>query len=716
MTKHLSIGDLNDMVSRAERALEAHFAEMRTNILLDSGFHHAKTDKTGRSRERDAARKKIRIVKNHLQVVTKFIRNSISNRAPNCACYPRNEKELSDQKSAELNQSVYEHLHEVSQLSGFYADMVYDFVVTGETHTKVFYDPNGGEFIGWEKDESEDAEESEETEDDMDEDEDEYAGEESPDDLPVKGAKRAKFAGKILHERIPGYNFLTDPDADSMRNVKWVCIKKYLSRKELLARYWDDEEKTAIIKKSSKEKVDWFNGFTGIYSENNDDEVELRELYFPSCSDYPEGQYIYFTDMGKLESGILPDGMCIFSEVYDPAPDSPRGYSVIRIAKPFQIEINRAQAAAILESIVLGHSTVLYPSGDKPKTQGIGNGMKGLEYPGVTPPTVLPGRSGEQYIEYQKSLIDELYRVCMVPQQDEDKQQGVNDAQAMLGRSLRDKMRFSIYGEKIENLICQIAGYSLKLARRYLPDDVIIPIVGRTEAVNIAEFKNTTPQSFQLKIKPRADDFTSVYGKSLQIIQSLQYVGNQLPPEAIAGMVRKLPFLNNEAILKDFTIWEDQLDSIILSLDRGEVPFFFEQTDHDYAIKRLMMRMNENDFPTLPQEVQLNYNDRYMAHMQIKQQQQQEEAANTAGYIPSGGGLISADYYITTENGKQQRVRIPYESMDWLVKRLSSQGSDVEKISNLPGSAPADLGALNQQAGLTTEPQGQPQAAPMPMA
>lgn len=724
MKKRLSIDDLNEMVSRSERSLEAHFAEIRTNILFDIGFHHPKID-SARGRGRDASKKKIRICKNYIQLITKFIRNSIQNRAPDGGCYPRNEKELSDQKSAELNQSVYEFMKEDSQLASVYAQIVADFVVPGETHTKVFFDPNAGEFLGWESDESEDEEidddDNDEESEDEDKESDEYeieGDEANPDTIPVKGEKRAKFAGKIIYERIPPFNLLTDPDADSERTCKWVCIKKYLSRKELMDRYWDSEEKAGIIKRSGKDKVDWFNGFTGNYSDGNENEVELRELFFKPCNDFPEGHFVYFTDAGVLERGTLPDGFPIFSEVFDQSPDSPRGYSIVKIAKPFQVEINRVSAAAILESITLGHSTVLYPTGDKPTTHGIGNGMKGLEYHGVRPPEVLPGRSGEQYIEYARNLVDELFKACMVPQLDEDKQPGSNDAQAMLGRALRDKMRFSIYGEKIENLICRMISYSLKLARRYLPDDQIIPIVGKTEAVNIAEFKNTSPQSFQIRIKPRSDDFTNVYGKSLQIIQSLQYVGNQLPPEAISGMIRKLPFLNGEAILKDYTVWEDLADALILSLDRGEIPFFFERCNHDYVIQRLQMRMNENDFPTLDQQIQMNYNDRYMAHLQIMQQQQQEEAASTAGYIPSGGGLISADFYITTETGKQQRVRIPYESMDWLVKRLAQQGSSVEKITNLPGSAQADLGALNQQAGLTNEPQQQPQlnTAPLPMA
>src|SRR6478735_10102624 len=98
-----SIHDLNEMFTRSESALQSHFAEIRTNIMLDAGHHHPKYDRFGGSRMsifRDMSKsKKIRITKNHIQVITKFIRNSIQNRAPDGGIFPKNEKELGDQKS-----------------------------------------------------------------------------------------------------------------------------------------------------------------------------------------------------------------------------------------------------------------------------------------------------------------------------------------------------------------------------------------------------------------------------------------------------------------------------------------------------------------------------------------------------------------------------------------------------------------------------------------
>ena len=705
-----SVNDLNEMFTRSESALQSHFAEIRTNILLDTGFHHPRNERSGNGRspifKGMSQSKKIRITFNHIQVITKFIRNSIQNRAPGAGVFPKNDKELGDQKAAELNESVYQHLKSKNQLTAFYSQLIHDFVVSGETHSKVFFDPYAGDFAGYEEGEGE-GEELETNESEPDDEDDIEANPDKAKRSPEE--RRPKFRGKIVYERIPPYRFFTDPDADSERTNDWVCIQKFFPRQKMMSRYADDKEKMEIIKKSSEQKQEWFDSFTGIYSDK-DDEVEVREFFFKACPDYPEGYFYYATDCGILEEGTLPDGFCIFSEVYDESPDNPRGYSVIKIAKPYQVEINRCAAAAIMESIVLGHSTVLYPAGEKPTTSAIGNGMKGLAYNSIQPPTVIEGKSGQQYIDYMQQKIDEMYRVTMVPQLDEDKQAQGNDAMAMLGRSMRDKMRFSLYAEKIESLIVRIIDYSLELARRYLPDDEVIPIIGKSEAVNMPEFRKTSNKQYSIVVKPRSDDFSSTMGKSIQLQWVLQYVGSQLPPESVAAVVRELPFLNTEGFMRDQMVWKDQADAVILSLDRGELPFFFERSNHEYMIGRLTTRMNQSDFPMLNQQIQLNYLDRLGLHDQIMVQQQQQAQAATSGFIPSGGGLVAADYYITTPEGKQQRVRLPYEAVDWLVKRLGDQGSNVEKIGNLPPASQADIGqamnaAQQPQQGMQPEPQ-----------
>jgi hypothetical protein len=679
-----SYKELNDLYSNAEKSLNGHFAEIRTNILLDIGIHHPRTDRMTNLRTtiyRDSPnQKQIKITKNHIQNITKFIRNTIANRAPDAGVFPKNKKELADQKSAELNQSVYDWLRNKHQLQSFYSKMIHDFVVCGECWVKVFHDPEGGEFSHFE-----------------------------PDD---EGELQAVFKPSLIYERIPPYNLLTDPDADGWETCSWVCIRKNLAIRKLEDKYGGDEEKWQVIKRSSDANdTEWFDGFTGMYHKTGD-YVQIREYYFKPCREYPLGFYYIGTDHGILEKGDLPDGFCIFRSLYDESPQNPRAYSVIRTIKPYQIEINRCAAATITESLVLGHSTVVYQAGSKLSTSSVGNGLKGLSYASANAPTIIPGRSGEQYTEYQAAQIEEMYRVAQVPMQDEDKTTtGMNDAMAMLFRSIRDKMKFSIYGEKIELMIMEIVEYSLKLCRRYLPDSEVIPIVGKSEAVNIPEFKKTLNNNYMIKIEPRTDDFTSTMGRSLQLSQVMQYVGGQLPPEAIAHIVRQYPFINDEEMFKDLTTKQDTADAMILSLDRGELPFFYARCDHAYMADRLQTRMNSADFPLLSQDIQMNYNTRLTAHEAYLQQEQQDAAQATSGFIPSGGGMITADYYVTSADGKQQRARIPYEAMDWLVKKLATQGTSVEKISNMPVATQADIGKMNQ-AQQQQAPEQPPQMSP----
>ena len=181
--------------------------------------------------------------------------------------------------------------------------------------------------------------------------------------------------------------------------------------------------------------------------------------------------------------------------------------------------------------------------------------------------------------------------------------------------------------------------YSLQVLRSRLPDHVAIPVIGKDEAVNIAEFRNTSSQLYQIQIKPRSDDFTSMMGKSLQLQQAMQYIGGQLDPDQAVQLVRHLPFLSDEPILRDATIKQDQADSMILALDRGEQPFYYEQSDHTYMISRIISRMNETDFPILDQQIKMNYQDRLDRHANSEAAQQKEAQLATQGYIPTSGGI-----------------------------------------------------------------------------
>lgn len=641
--------------------------------MLDTGFHHPRIDRLSNVRSPTVTglnrrRRNIRITKNHIQKITKHIRNAIQNKAPDGGIFPNNESELSDMKAAELNESVYEYLKSENSLTSVYAQLIHDFVVIGESYLKVFWDDQAGRFLGYETQ--------------LDE-----FGEPTGMEIP-------KWTGGIIYEKIMGFNWRTDPEATSPETCKWGCNEKTMNRQELLDRYIGDEDKQKLIKESGGNNLQYFDGLTGLYTDI-EDAVNLREFYFKPSTEYPKGHYYFATERGILEQDELPDGFCIFTCLFDEAPNSPRAFSIVRQIKPYQVEINRLGAAMIMESIVLGHTTVIYPAGSKLSSNAIGNGLKGLQYTGGEP-KIVPGTDGKQYEGQMTQQIEEMYRIANVPLHDEDKDSQGQDALAMLGRSLRDKMRFSLYGEKIEKMITDIIEYSLKLARRYYTPEMVIPIIGKAESVNIAEFKTTDPLSYHIRVKPRSEDFTTVMGETIQIGQLLQYAGSSLPQESIGSLARNMHFVNDKDILRDLTRDRDMGDNLILALDRGEQPFYFESGNHEYILGRLTNRMNEPDFPILDQQKKMAYQQRVEQHTQAVATQQQEAARAAAGFIPSGGGLITADYYITTEEGKQKRARIPYEAIDWLIKKLGEQGTSVEQIAKLPIGAQAALGRTQQ--------------------
>ena len=668
---------LNRMYQESDAALNSHFAEIRSNILLDVGFHHPRFDRYGNQRGvafRDRNRSNaIRITKNHIQYITKYIRNSIQNRAPGGAIMPRNKRELRDNKSAQLNRSVWEWHKDISDFDEFLESIIQSFVVEGECYGKIFWDPDQGPVIGMK--------EIEHVKDD---------GDIYYEQVPIR-------EGRLINELVPAYNLLTNPDANCLNDVRWVCIRKQMARKQLEDKYADDPEKLEIVKKSANNRFQFFDAITGIYSDQ-EDTVQVREYYIKPTNEYPEGYYYFTTQDGILNEGPLPDGFPIFTGLFDPSPQNPRGYGPIKQAKPYQIEVNRCAAAVITESIVLGHSTVIYQAGSKLSTASIGNGLKGLQYSSAKP-DVIPGRSGEQYIDYMNQQIAEMYQICNVPNINEDKEKTAsnNDAQAMLFRSMRDKLRFSLYAEKIEKLIIKMMEYSLKVLRSNLPDEVLIPVIGKDEAVNIAEFRNTSPQSYQIRIEPRTDDFTSMMGKSMQLQQVMQYMGSQLSPEQIAEVARELPFLNESAAFNDMSVDKDQADAIILALDRGEQPFFFDSANHAYMIQRLTRRMNETDFPLLAQPIQLAYQERVDIHAQFQAKQNQEAQMATAGYIPTSGGLTSCDTYIETAEGKQQRLRVPNDALRWLNDKLIQQGTSVENLQTMDPYGQAQVGKASAE-------------------
>ena len=658
-----------------------HMAEIRSNILINAGFHYQSRNRWQNSRAvaNVPSEKKLRVTKNHTQRISKHIINSFLETGIGVGVFPANENELGDQKSAELHSSVWDNIKSDQNWEKKSSQFVHDFVVCGEAYAEIIFDSTKGDVVEQEPILNEFGQ--------------------------VLGYNPIK-SGSVEISRVFAFNVLTDPQGKSFEECRHVIVKKLFPTKDLKKRFKDDERVSKFIDDST-DTLQIFDGLTGTYSESKN-HTQVNCYYFRPCAMYPNGYYYYATSTGIIESGQLYRFPIVFVG-YDEVPTSARAYSFIKQTKPYQTEINRCASKIIEESVTLGSSYILSQEGSRIKNKSIGNGMRNLSYTGIEP-KVISGRSGEQYVDYMNAMINEMYTIADVAEFDKEKPGYASDTYSMLFRSLKQKKKFQIYGEKIEIFFKECVELSLDLAQAYYPDKLVVQMVGKPEAVNIAEFKASNKLRRKIKVEPRSEDFTSTLGRSLSINTLLQYAGSNLSSEQIGMIAKYMPFLNKEQMIDEFTLKTDLATNTILALDRGENPIFVD-SHHSYLIDKLSARMVRSDFFMLDPQIQQMYQQRLVQHRQALVQQQQQAEMAKQGFVPTTGGFVGVDLYEEREDGKQKRVRLPGDAVKWLVDKLSGQGSQIEAIEDLPIDQQAALGAQIQQQ----IPQGMPAGMPVNM-
>ncbi len=263
--------------------------------------------------------------------------------------------------------------------------------------------------------------------------------------------------------------------------------------------------------------------------------------------------------------------------------------------------------------------------------------------------------------------------------------QNANDPFGQLFKSIRDKKRFAIYGEKFERFLMEICELYLELARQYFTEDRLVPMIGKNEWVNIPEFKNTEPLAYQIKLEPRSDDIHTMMGKQLTMNQILQYAGSGLNKDDIGKIIKNMPFANVDESFSDLTMDYEIGTNMILSLDRGEPyqPNFYD--NHQYMLKRLLHRIRMPDFKLLDPRIQQYYQQVKMMYEQMEVRQQQMLLAAQNEFIPTGGAMVKVDYYVPKPGDptKSERALLPAEAVDWLIKRMADQGSAQEQLKTM---------------------------------
>lgn len=697
MKKHTA-SELLELYNEADSADKEVFAEMRSNILLAAGEHWVKKGSKFWNRIRDdktlSQEQKLRITKNHIQKVAKLYSNQLISSAPGVTIAPQNSKEVQDQKAAELHKAVWEYGKDRHNLDQKIQDWADEFVQIAEVHVKLFFNPTAGDIIGYEQ-------------------------ALTPDGLPLytdhngqdtveaqmidpmtgqmhqhqpKASDRAVFSGDVVFEPVYGFNLLRDPAAQSLDESAWVCIRKMVDLKRLKAMFPDGDERLKNIEASTADQTfvifdAQHKGYRQVKGQ-----VMLKEYYFRPCVEYPEGYfYLVAGSEAIVAEGPLPFGIWpIVSDTFDKHPTSPRGQGPIKTMRPYQIEINRCVSSLAEHQVLLGSDKLIMQAGSKISQAASIPGIRALVVTGA-PPTILPGRDGSQYAQYMTQTIDELYQVMMVDEISIEKD-GQLDPYAMLFRSASQKQRFNRYVKRFERFLKRVCETYLELQRNYMDESRLIPILGKHELVNVAEFKNSQKLSYQIKIEPQSEDIETKLGRQLTLNHLLQFTSGQLQREDIGKLYRLMPYGNTEGLADDLTIDHDNATNMILALDRGEMPEPVMEDNKQYMIRRLTARKRQADFKTLNPQVQANYDQLISVYQQMITAEMNSIKAAESDFIPVSQNLIGIDFYVTDPaTGKTRRAKIPFESAQWLIKRLEEQGTGLQQLEALGQATQAGI-------------------------
>lgn len=720
--KRMDVNDLNQIYQDSEEIDKEQFSEMRSNVLLVAGEHYTKNVNKHFARLRETNRltehQKLRLTKNHIYRIVKTYVNGILDKVPGVQVVPKNETEMQDRKAAELNDAVWTDIKERHNMKEKIRKWANEFVEIGECAVKVFWDPNKGDFIGY--DQAVDEKTGEPLY--LDETGSETIQPGAFDEFgqmvmqfePAPDEESPVFSGQLCYETIHAFNLLRSPASETMEDSPYLINRKMVDKRDLMKMYSDDPEKQKMLKESST-KGDFlvFDSNKAGYDRTKN-QILIKEIYYKPCLRYPNGYFYIWNENGILEEGELPYGIfpikwCGFDEY----ATTPRARSVVKVARPYQAEINRAASQMATHQITLGDDKVIYQSGSKLSPGALLPGVRGIAYQG-TQPTILPGRTGDQYLAYINTQIDEMYQAVFLDKVAQKEEHNL-DPYSLLFRTMSQQSVYKQYVQKFEKFVVDIAELSLQLARHYLPEDAIIGAVGKNEVINISEFRNTKPFEYQVNVEPMSDSIDTMLGKQMTFTHMLQYVGKNLTKEDIGKIMKNMPFVNNEEMFGDMTINYENVTNDMLALERGEPVQVGPLDDNEYYIQKLDHRMKQADFKLLAPQIQQQYQMFKQQHLQEMARKAEEIKRAQSEYIPTGGAMITCQMRVKDPDGEgTKQVRIPYQAMDWLIKQLESQGMGLEKLENMSEGSQAELSQMVQDSLRLQEGQNQPMNAPMP--
>ena len=703
MKKH-SVADLLQAYKESEQCDAEVFAEARSNLLLVAGSHYNKKHSLAWDRIRSTRtlsnEQKLRITKNHIYRISKIRKNLILTHSPGVQILPAQDDSSQSQKAAELNQSVWEFAKIQQNMKVKTQQFVSDYFDIGEVCAKVWWNPNGGAFKGLNQAVDENGQPQI----------DEQGQPQGNDEDPV-------FEGSLEIERIFAFNLLRDPNVKTMDESPYLTIRKMVKVDSLKGIVPEDDERQKFITEGKDDTYLIFDGNRQNYQREKGI-TTLKETYFRPSPQYPMGYFYIWVDAGILFEGELPFGIWPLAfEGHDEMPTTARFRSPIKQLRPWQIEINRQASSQAEAQVTMGQDKIIMQSGAKLTPGELLPGIRAYHATGRDP-TVLEGRTGEQWTAAIGANISELYQAAMIPEEQEEKQE--SDPWGQLFKSMKQKKKFVMDAEKFEGFLCRLTNIYLDLARNYFPDEILIPAIGKTQIINIGEFRNTDKLSYKIKAEPMSDDIHTVMGKTLMINHVLQYASNSLDKESVGQMIRMMPFANSEKAFEGLTLNYDKSENQILALDRGEAPTPLQSDDGPYMIKRLSNRMSKADFRFLHKQIQENYKNMITTYEHLEAEKARQMKSMQADFIPTDGPSIKVAWYIQDPTNKSRSIQatLPANAINWLVERLQDQQGFTDPLKKLDSGSQTDIAADYNQSKEQQQmapPAGAPQMPPIGM-
>ena len=701
MQKKLTIDDLNGVYESINTSCKDLYAEQRSNSMLVAGNHYSSKVSDNWNRIRDLrsvpTEQKLRLTKNHIQKITKSYINNLISSSPSVKVIPRDDKSHQSRKAAQLNDSVWQYAYDTLDLPIKTLAWASDYIEIGEVAVKCFWNPNFGKIVAYNQKVDEQGQPVV----------DPATGQ------PMQDENSPVFEGRLELEHILATNLGVDLGCASFEDAEMCYVRKMTSIDKVKALVGNDPEKLKMITEEKKDATMVFDPSVSDYLSVKN-QTMLIEYYYRPCANYPNGYFYITTKSGILFEGELPYGVFPIEYLgFDRIQGNPRHRAIIKQLRPYQLEINRT-ASKIAEHQVTSDDKLLVQNGTKVSTGANIAGIRLLQYSGAKP-EVLDGRAGAQYLDYMAGQIQEMYQVANLSEDMEMKPTQGADPMGLLFRSVKDQKKFVIYSEKLEHFLKRVCKLYLKLGKEYFDENHLIPQIGKTEMVNITEFKNTKELDTSIKVIPMTDDINTMWGKWLQSNHMIQYASAQLGKEDIARIARNMPFGNFEESFADIMLDYDLAENFILSAERGEQPQPMKTDNKQYMLKKLENRRRQSDYVALSPQIKQVFEAAIEIYTQMIADEQAEIRRAEQGFIPTTGPLVRTDLKTTVPNAsggtKTVSKDYPIDALAWLEKQMDLQGASLESLRSLNLSSQAGIASKLNQSAQPNVPTPQPMAA-----